>query len=82
MPPVAWPYIQKAPFNLNQFMICWKDSRPAVLVVTDLTPLLTRAGHIARHRLDVRTNRIIRERPGSDPHGCLWRPFTSACCAP
>jgi nucleotide-binding universal stress UspA family protein len=40
------PYIQKAPFKIDNVMICWDGSRAAARAVADAIPVLGKSGRI------------------------------------
>jgi nucleotide-binding universal stress UspA family protein len=40
------PYIQKAPFKVDNVMVCWDGSRPAARAIGDAMPLLVKAGSV------------------------------------
>lgn len=45
-PVIMVPYIQKAPFKIDNVMICWDGSRAAARAVADAIPILGKNGHI------------------------------------
>ena len=45
-PVIFVPYIQKAPFKLDNVMVCWDGSRPAARAIGDAMPLLVKAGGV------------------------------------
>jgi nucleotide-binding universal stress UspA family protein len=45
-PVIIVPYIQKAPFKLEQVMLCWDGSRAAARAIADAMPLLRKAGRV------------------------------------
>ncbi|MGC2075907.1 MAG: universal stress protein [Xanthobacteraceae bacterium] len=45
-PVIFVPYIQKAPFKLDNVMVCWDGSRPAARAIGDAMPLLVKAGSV------------------------------------
>ncbi len=45
-PVIIVPYIQKAPFKLDNVMVCWDGGRQAARAIADAMPLLTRAGRV------------------------------------
>jgi nucleotide-binding universal stress UspA family protein len=45
-PVIFVPYIQKAPFKVDNVMVCWDGSRPAARAIGDAMPLLVKAGSV------------------------------------
>lgn len=45
-PMIVVPYIQKAPFKLDNAMVCWDGSRPAARAIADAMPLLAKAQRV------------------------------------
>jgi nucleotide-binding universal stress UspA family protein len=45
-PMIMVPYIQKAPFKIDNVMICWDGSRAAARAVADAIPVLGKSGRI------------------------------------
>ena len=45
-PMIVVPYIQKAPFKIDNVMVCWDGSRPAARAIADAIPLLGKAGRV------------------------------------
>ena len=45
-PMIMVPYIQKAPFKIENVMICWDGSRAAARAVADAIPILGKSGHV------------------------------------
>jgi len=45
-PMIMVPYIQKAPFKIDNVMICWDGSRAAARAVADAIPILGKSGHV------------------------------------
>jgi nucleotide-binding universal stress UspA family protein len=45
-PVVVVPYIQKAPFKLDQVMVCWDGSRAAARAIGDAVPLLKKSKRV------------------------------------
>jgi nucleotide-binding universal stress UspA family protein len=45
-PVIIVPYIQKAPLELDQVMVCWDGSRAAARAIADAMPLLKRATRV------------------------------------
>jgi len=45
-PVIVVPYIQKAPFKLDNVMACWDGSRAATRAIGDAMPLLEKAGRV------------------------------------
>ncbi|MDE2283054.1 MAG: universal stress protein [Hyphomicrobiales bacterium] len=45
-PVIIVPYIQQAPLELDQMMVCWDGSRAATRAIADAMPLLERAGRV------------------------------------
>jgi len=45
-PVIVVPYIQKAPFKLDNVMVCWDGSRSAARAIADAMPLLAKSGRV------------------------------------
>jgi nucleotide-binding universal stress UspA family protein len=45
-PMIMVPYIQKAPFKIDNVMICWDGSRAAARAVADAIPVLGKSGRV------------------------------------
>ena len=45
-PVIVVPYIQKAPFKLDNVMVCWDGSRSAARAIADAMPLLAKSGGV------------------------------------
>jgi nucleotide-binding universal stress UspA family protein len=45
-PVVMVPYIQKAPFKIDNVMVCWDGSRTAARAVSDAIPVIRKSGSV------------------------------------
>jgi len=45
-PMIMVPYIQMAPFKIDNVMICWDGSRAAARAVADAIPILSKSSHV------------------------------------